>query len=352
MKFLFNQVKLLPIEMRDAKTRKAVFREAGKTYTACERDLTDRPGAIARLMEMAFAAGQKAGDSSAGQANHQPKRCRDLDVLPFPRKLIENFRRYKIGRRSDNSPPSLADFAFVRRVEPTFTRSGSQREVWDGCRGNTGDTQSSKTIAPLIRDGLFQKAVIAEEHGQHHDGVALSEWGLELILTGETSAPGDRVEGQSATYQIFCSLLAGTQHDPGQGKISIWDFRPNVAGFLLDHRAHGVGHPERLESGACVDDITYYLETFTSPGMDRAIDVWRHSRHNPEVTSFMSLDVPELISAGLLMKIGERELLISEWAYELITTGVTASIEHRSPNSSSTFEEYNEILKQRPRKKR
>ena len=348
MRFLKDRVKLLPFEMRDPKTRKSVFREAGKTYTKWESELTDRPGTIARLMEMAFNAGvaHSSGASPTVETNADitATRMHDIDVPSLSREILGDFRRYQVGLRSDGAPPKLEQYALVlERGSGVPGRLG--RDRWLECGSRNDRSRSTKAVGPLLKLGLFEDITLAFPDGTEADGIIMTEWGMELLLTGATAKPQHRQDGRSTTYLCTRPLKGHLPLSRNDGTITIWDLNSSVAAFILDHRVNGVGRPERLEGGACVEDIAYFLEVIHYSTAGTAIENWRLYRPNP-VANMPLFDrlMQELLDAGILVTVDENQLLISEWGYELICAGETAIPEGRVAGQSSTHRAYQAVL--------
>ena len=242
MNYLFDSIKLLPFEMRDPKTRKAVFRKAGKTYTKFQSDLSDRPGAIARLMEMAFNAGAaQAGNVSATETGTAPvsDRMYDIDVPSLSREVFEDFR-YRVGVRPDGVMPKLEDFALLlERGSGVQGRKG--RDRWLECGTKSDRSHSRKAIGPLVKLGLFEDTAFELSDGTGGEGVIITEWGIELLLTGATAKIEARQDGQSSTYPAYLALKERLPLSRTDGAITVWDMDSFVAAFILDHRINGVG---------------------------------------------------------------------------------------------------------------
>ncbi|XOK13272.1 hypothetical protein ACI6PO_15665 [Agrobacterium tumefaciens] len=347
MKYLFDSVKLLPFEMRNPKTRKAVFREAGKIYTKVERDLTDRPGSIARLMEMAF----KAGVAHAGEATSMDvatgsvsEKMHDIDVPSLSREVLHDFRRYLVGLRSDDTLPKLEDYALILE-QGLNVRGRKQQDRWVGSDLKSDRFHSKKAVGPLVKLGLFENATFELSDGSFAEGVVTTEWGIELLLTGATAKNGNRQEGGSTTHRTYVALR---EHQPlprPDGTITIWDLDSQLTAFILDHRVNGVGRPERFEGGVGIEDIAYIREAFEHPSFPKPVQIWSLYKPNPAMKThlFDSL-VKKLLDQGILLAKGEGQLLISEWGYELIRTGATTAPVERIKGKSSTYREYQAMI--------
>jgi hypothetical protein len=347
MKYLFDSVKLLPFEMRNPKTRKAVFREAGKIYTKMERDLTDRPGSIARLMEMAF----KAGVAHVGKAapmevatGSDSEKMYDIDVPSLSREVLHDFRRYLVGLRSDGTRPKIEDFALIHEYG-LDVRDRKQKNRWVESDPKSDRSHSKKAVGPLVKLGLFEDATFELSDGSVAKGVVVTEWGIELLLTGATAILKNRQEERSTTHPTYMALREHQTLPQSDDTITVWDLDSRLAAFVLDHRVNGVGQPERLEGGACIEDIAYILEAFEHPSIPNPIQMWSLYRPNPAMKMHLSdMLIKELLDQDILLAEDQGQLLISEWGYELIRTGSTSAPVGRIKGKSSTYREYQAIL--------
>lgn len=352
MKYFFDSLQLLPFEMRDSKTRKAVFREVGKRYAKWERDLTDRPGAIARLLEMAFTAGvARASEAPATDADavSAVARMHDIDVPSLSRDVLEDFRGYQVGSKSSSVPPKLENYALER--EPGSGVPGrKRRDRWLECGSKSDRSHSTKAIGPLVKLGLFEETALEFSDGTTADGLIITEWGIELLLTGATTKPEHRQDGRSSTYPTYLALREHRPIPRTDGAITVWDLDSHVAAFVIDHRVNGIGRPERVEGGACAEDVAYFLRAFEYPAAPAPIEIWELFRPNPSMkTPMFDRLVQELLDEGILFAEDEDQLFISEWGYELIRAGETAAPDKRIDGASSTYREYQAILRRHAR---
>lgn len=204
--------------VEDPALRKNVFREMARDFTQAWKEgcVTDRPGAIARMMEAAYRAGLEA-PRHAMEAGHartpgriSTRRFTDMDVPSFPRDRLFNLRLWMFGaspmRDSDNRYPANGTHEphsgqlalLMRPAVPGFPSTVS-RDEWMLASSSPGKPEifSNKAVLPLIKLGLYE-ATQPMEGGWRF--AALTEWGFELLATGETTMPDERMPGRSSTY--------------------------------------------------------------------------------------------------------------------------------------------------------
>lgn len=213
----------------DPELRKNVFREMARDFTQewKEGGVTDRPGTIARMMEAAYRAGLEAPRQAmqAGPARtprrSTPRRFTDMDVPSFPRDRLFNLRLWMFGaspmRDPDNRYPAngthephSGQLALVMRPALPGYPSSVSRDEWmlASFGPGKGETFSNKAVLPLIKLGLYQ-ATEPMEGGWRF--ATLTEWGFELLATGGTTMPDERMPGRSSTYERY-RAAAGDGH--------------------------------------------------------------------------------------------------------------------------------------------
>lgn len=205
-----------PAEMADPALRKNVFREMARDFTSAMKEgaVTDRPGTIARMMEAAYkvgleAASDKASDTSFGLAR-RPARFTDMDVPSLPRQQLSYIRlylfgSYEIGPHVDrNRVPGKEQFALLMRPAIPGMPSSVSRDEWMLASFGERKTFSNKAILPLVKLGLY-KATESDANGWRF--AVLTEWGFELLATGQTAMPDERTPGSSSTFDRYLDCL-------------------------------------------------------------------------------------------------------------------------------------------------
>lgn len=232
--------------VQDPALRKNVFREMARDFTQAWKDgvITDRPGTIARMMEAAYRAGLEAPRQSmqAGvprtPGRNAPRRFTDMDVPSFPRDRLYNLRLWMFGASSGRDPdglypangthePHSGQLALVMRPAAPGFPSTISRDEWmlASHHGKGRETFSNKAVLPLVKLGLYQ-ATEPMEGGWRF--ALLTEWGFELLATGETAMPDERVPGRSSTYGRF-RAAAGDGHPIRTAAIALGVMEPEDA---------------------------------------------------------------------------------------------------------------------------
>lgn len=208
------------------------------------------------------------------------------------------------------------------------------RDNWFPGKGSfLRDPSSNKVINPLLKLGLLER--------RDFEGGAvaaiLTEWGYELLFTGKTSLPKDRIPGSSSTYPRYLLLYPSQRekHRPGNNLFAD-ELDSRAASFIVMHRVFGVGNPDRFPAGAAAEDIAYYPET--SIGTKH----WVQYRRGDISLFLRDPDIDHLEEAGLI-EVSDNTAIISEWGFEIIVTGSTAIPEKRIAGRSSTYRRYFEL---------
>lgn len=199
-------------EISDSALRKNVFRELGKDLSRKLKDgyTTDGPGSIARLMEMAFKAGVELGSDPnfSPTATDRKRRMTDMDVPSLPREQMYRIRMaLGIDALHGRNLRELNPQAMVMFMRPKLRGlpSSMSRDGWLCVGTYDSEGLSNKVVNPYLKLGLY-----TEDYKLGDDGwriVVLSEWGFELMLTGETSGMEARSPGTSSTYKMFREAL-------------------------------------------------------------------------------------------------------------------------------------------------
>lgn len=190
----------------DAARRKQIFRShAGDLIRAVRgRYTTDAPGDVAKLMEDAFRAGLSIGQSQGGFDPSQRVGSMRITLKDVPRLSQDIFKIAHIHlglHRGGKVTRELLDAVesshmIVFKTEgialQDYRVTADSWNYWTGTYGN-------KIMSPLFKMGLFHEP-------RHVDGrviSALTEWGFELLLTGSTNGPDDRMPGASTLYEHY-----------------------------------------------------------------------------------------------------------------------------------------------------
>lgn len=331
-----TRIRLYPADMAEAKRRKSAFREVAKEYNKYPF-ITDRPGTIAKMMEMAFQAGVESTQTSVSQAMAKVPTLNDLDVPSLSRDLIDHWRRFQVGMRG-KTPPTINRYAFILQPKTPGLPASMSRDNWypndDDLRG---DPRSNKVINPLIKLGLLEQRTL----GNGATAAILTEWGYELLLTGKTSHPKDRSPEGSSTYGRYALLYQSHDSErPSDGLLHVDELENSLAEFVIFNRAHGIGNSDRYPDGVVIEDIVFYPEDIMTSRF------WYPYRRGEARVSVRDSDLRKLLKSGLLEMDGETPI-ISEWGYEMIVTGSTSHVEDRSPGRSSTYRAYYKVLQAR-----
>jgi hypothetical protein len=213
---------LSPEEMADPTLRKNVFRALGRdlSYEIRHGMTTDAPGAIARLMEKAFKAGQEAklqAVEAAGKASRH-RDVTEMDVPSFPRSQLYMLRLVlglptepvegmppRDGRNLEATGLILLKKPAVPGFPATVTR-----DQWLSTGMLRKDGLSNKAVLPLVKMGLLDEPL---DLNQGWQVTYITEWGFELLACGRTSSISNRHPGTSTTFKIYRDLLGERPRD-------------------------------------------------------------------------------------------------------------------------------------------
>lgn len=338
-----NQIKLMQDDVADPKRRRAVFREAGKSLTWARDVITDRPGAIASLMELAFEAGKASVSESRRPSNNRERRMRDIDVPSLSRAIFADWRRFKVGTSRRGDVPSLDAFRFILLPGDPNVPSRLSADRWVEYGRSIDFSRSNKAMRPLLKMGLFRDKNVELADGSSASSAELSEWGFELLVTGATAFPEDRADGTSSTFESFCAVAEQRPIPKDAGTLTVWDLPHEPAAFILEQRVHGVGRRAGTEDELCAEDLAYLREVFDGSAYLGRLETWRLYRPNLDLRPLFERDVSSLLADGLLVKWDDSTVLVSEWGYELMVTGKTAVEGCRINGRSSTYADYQAI---------
>ncbi|BCB22283.1 hypothetical protein [Bosea sp. ANAM02] len=181
-------------DVSDAGRRKNVFRAMAKDFLLAKREgvITDGPGAIARMMEQAYRAGQEGAklDLSAGREAPLPSaRFTEMDLPSTSREGLSYLRQHMFGAWTVPEirafPKRTRLFVFMRPPLDGIAAALTRDEWLVYCRGDVNPERiSNKAFLPMIRAGLFDYVRGVLRGGW--EVVSLTERGYELLRTGET----------------------------------------------------------------------------------------------------------------------------------------------------------------------
>lgn len=202
-------------DVADATRRKHIFRAMAKDLLAAKREgaLTDAPGAIMRLMELAYKAGMEAAPthSDNGPAARGESAFTDLDLPSSSRDRIAYLRlclfgEFKVGSAT-RLPAETSVFAFKSPKVAGFPSTIS-RDEWMTVRRD--NSCGNKSFQPLIKAGIYKTIDGAMQGGW--EVAFLTERGYELLRTGSTCREDDFEPGSTSTYAEYqrIALKKGT----------------------------------------------------------------------------------------------------------------------------------------------
>lgn len=169
------------------------------------RRVTDAPGEVARLMEKAFKAGLAAREMNPDtkpSSRTTNRRMTDRDLAPTAVKAIQMMRLFSVGYKYYDGPPGEPPYKhpphavlfLVPQMQGIY--AALTKDDWRlASRHGEHQDYSNKAIGPLIKAGLLEENWL--QSGMQI--ATFTEWGYELLVTGETSLPENRVRHQSAT---------------------------------------------------------------------------------------------------------------------------------------------------------
>jgi len=338
-----NQIKLMRDDVADPKRRRAVFREAGKSLTWARDVITDRPGAIASLMELAFEAGKASVSESRRTADARASRMRDIDVPSLSRAIFADWRRFKVGTSRQGDVSSLDAFRFILLRGDPNVPSRLSADRWIEYGRSIDFSRSNKAMRPLLKMGLFRERHVELADGSAALSAELTEWGFELLVTGTTAFCEARVDGTSSTFESFCAVAEQRPIPREAGRLTVWDLQHDAAAFILEQRVHGVGRRTGAQDDLCAEDLAYRKEVFDGSAYLGRLETWRLYRPNLDLRPLYERDVSTLLADGLLVEWDDSTVLVSEWGYEMIVTGKTAIDDRRFPGRSATYADYQAI---------
>ncbi|WP_293811816.1 hypothetical protein [uncultured Bosea sp.] len=198
-----------PGAIQDVDTRKGVFRAMAKDFLDCNRAkaVTDAPGTLARMLEHAYKAGMTVArnDPEATATDRLVRRMAILDLPSLTQSTASSLKRTLFSQynKVPHQPAAKHLYAFLQPRDPRFPTTIS-RDEWR-VAGSYVSPYSSKAFGPLVKAGLYN---MLDTPGQSLQIAILTEWGFELIATGETSFDAERQPGRSTTFARYEALLA------------------------------------------------------------------------------------------------------------------------------------------------
>lgn len=201
-------------EISDANLRKNVFREIGRDLSY--HGSTDMPGAIARLMEKAFKAGLKLG-TNPNFSPYQKDTNRPMTEMDIPSSPRKKLFLIRVVLGADNltrnrPPKKLVSEALVLIMRPR--RPGLSiitRDEWLLPCEFKKDGLSNRVVMPLIKLGLYTTPHDLALPGWK--ATFVTEWGFELLMTGQTRGLTDRKPGKSSTWSQYRNLMGDDLDD-------------------------------------------------------------------------------------------------------------------------------------------
>lgn len=214
--------KLDPVELADVDLRKSIFREMANDFLRSVKHgvVTDRPGSIARMMEQAFKAGALAAkvDADFDSRDRLKRPLTEMDIPSLAREALRWFR-YALGggwnldnfyQPADtlnigNGAEPFRPEALVLFMRPKMRGlpSTMTKDEWYLSLPYDKETFSNKVVGPLEKAGLLKTSDL--ERGWRIGFV--TEWGFELLTTGQTSFPEYRKQGASTTFSAYRELI-------------------------------------------------------------------------------------------------------------------------------------------------
>ncbi len=193
-------------DVADATRRKHIFRAMAKDLLAAKREgaVTDGPGAIMRLMELAYKAGMEASPTHShnGPAAKRDSAFTDLDLPSSSRDRIAYLRlclfgEFKVGSAT-RLPAETSVFAF-KSPKLDGLPSTISRDEWMTVRKD--NSCGNKSFMPLIKADLYRVIEGAMQGGW--EVAYLTERGYELLRTGSTCREDDFEPGSTSTYTEY-----------------------------------------------------------------------------------------------------------------------------------------------------
>jgi hypothetical protein len=232
-----------PAEMTDPVLRKNVFRDMARDFVSVMKEgaVSDRPGTIARMMEAAYQAGiegtsDRTSDTSRGQAR-RPAKFTEMDVPSLPRDQMSSIRLLLFRSRepwngTDGSrDPGKEQLALVMRPKVPGMPSTVSRDEWMlACYGQCR-TFSNKAVLPLVKLGLYE-ATEPDANGWRF--AFLTEWGFELLATGQTALQDDRTPHSSSTFDRYVACL-GDRQIVKAAAVALGLYAPEEAAASIPH---------------------------------------------------------------------------------------------------------------------
>ncbi|WP_262030749.1 hypothetical protein [Microvirga sp. Mcv34] len=178
-------------EVRDVDLRKSIFRAMAKELLRSAP--ADKAASVARLMEKAFKAGFELArvDQTATTTDRLLRKMTEMDLPSLSRNHLSRLRLMVFGSTGFDFPargdPGAGDpgRVFFLWIPPNIVfpagRWRAVEEDWD-----LYDT-SEKTLGPFIKLGLMKEFI---SNGDRF--CFLTEYGYELLRTGETSLPEEQ----------------------------------------------------------------------------------------------------------------------------------------------------------------
>jgi hypothetical protein len=166
-------------------------------------------------MEKAFKAGLAAREMNPDtkpSSRTTNRRMTDRDLAPTAVKAIQMMRLFSVGYKYYDGPPGEPPYKhpphavlfLVPQMQGIYAALTKDDWRLASLHGEHQD-YSNKAIGPLIKAGLLEENWL--QSGMQI--ATFTEWGYELLVTGETSLPENRVRHQSATAREWSARFEG-----------------------------------------------------------------------------------------------------------------------------------------------
>lgn len=204
---------LLEEEMQDVTIRRNTFRGMARDFLDDLRSghVTDAPGEIARMMEKAFKSGfslHEAQPTIQATTKTTKRRFTDKDVSSNGIWVLHHLRLRWLGYGLRKEPSITPPYS-KPALAALFLEHNPERLGYMHWTAHTETTSLSCSISEKYLGNLRNLGLVEEKYMSDGKPYALfTEWGYELLVTGETAMPANRKAGQSRTVEDWKETLA------------------------------------------------------------------------------------------------------------------------------------------------